>query len=111
MPRAVRTLAEAGGSSEPQGTPTFIGAARRFAHAGEGGPAAYGEGVTRSVSATGTGLDSDGLVFLTGTGTYTWNLPTAAGKPGLTMRFVKTGASGVVTLDPAGAETINNAAT
>jgi hypothetical protein len=103
MPRAVRNLAEAGGSSEPQGNVVFVGNLKRFATASEGTSATVGEGNVRSVSA--------GVVLLTGTGTYTWTLPSAAGVAGLKMLFKKTGASGVVTLDGSGAETIDGAAT
>jgi hypothetical protein len=111
MPRAVRNLAEAGGSSEPQGNVVFVGNLKRFATASEGTSATVGEGNVRSVSAVGTGLLTDGVVLLTGTGTYTWTLPSAAGVAGLKMLFKKTGASGVVTLDGSGAETIDGAAT
>jgi hypothetical protein len=108
---SVRNLAEAGKSSEAQGSAAFVGNLKRFATASEGGTMSVGEGNTRSVSATGTSPITDANILLTGTGTYAWNLPSAAGVAGLVIRFVKTGASGVVTLTPAGSETINGAAT
>jgi hypothetical protein len=108
--KSVRNIGELGSSSYAQGEQIYVGNAQRNVSAMEGGRFSFGEGRTRSVSAAGALTIADGLVFLTGTATYALTLPTAVGNTGLMIRLVKTGASGVVTLTPNGAETINGAA-
>lgn len=108
----VRTAQELARPSYAAGTVAYVADRARLMAASQFG--AYQDvmiGNVRTVTATGTALKSDGLIILSGTGTYTYNLPTAASMSGSRLAFVKTGASGVVTLDGAGAETINGAAT
>lgn len=60
-------------------------------------------------SATGTVASTSLYVVLSGTSTYTLNLP--AGATGRVLKFKKVGSSGTVTLDGSGAETIDGATT
>ena len=61
------------------------------------------------VTATGTVAATSLYVVLSGTDTYTLNLP--AGATGRVLKFKKVGSSGTVTLDGNGAETIDGATT
>jgi hypothetical protein len=64
----------------------------------------------QSKSTTYTMAQTDFGIFLTGTGTYTVTLPAAASSTGRIFKFLKTGASGTVTIDGNASETINGAA-
>ena len=65
----------------------------------------------QSKSAAYTMVDTDYGIFLTGTGTYTVTLPAASTRAGKIYKFIKTGASGTVTISRAGSDTINGATT
>lgn len=71
-----------------------------------------GLGNVTSVSTTYQMLVSDGLILAGTTGSYTVTLPAIANVPKGTVVYVKkTGASGTLTVDGSGAETIDGAAT
>lgn len=60
---------------------------------------------------TATVASTDDLTIDTGTASHTLTLPAVSGLTGTTLRFKKTGVSGVVTIDGAGSETIDGALT
>lgn len=55
--------------------------------------------------------DAQDVVRIDGTSNITINLPAVATNAGRKIRFMKTGASGNITLDPSGGELVNGAAT
>lgn len=92
----------------PTGTPDGISAQDQRDHVMSSMPnIRYGG----NISATAT-LNSDyDCVVLSGTGTYTVTLPSAASMIHHQITFKKTGASGTVTIDPNASETIDGATT
>jgi hypothetical protein len=74
------------------------------------GTAAQAADTVANISATGSVTSTQTTVVLSGTSTYNLALPLPSAVTGLTFRFKKTGASGVVTLTTPGAETIDGAA-
>lgn len=108
----VRTANELANPAYAQGTVAFVADRMRIMAASLNG--SYQDAVlgnVRSISAADTVLKTDGLIILTGTGTYTLNLPAASTMSGSTVKFKKTGASGTITLDGNASETIDGATT